>query len=239
MTLCAPLSRRKALAPGFFSLAPVPDGVTVAAMKQNSLLTLAFIVLSARLMAGEVEPGFTALCDGKTFKGWKMAEENQDTWKIEDGAFVARGNRCHLFYVGDDKPFKNFHLKVEVMTGDHSNGGIYFHTKYQPKDWPRGGFECQVNNTHSDWIKTGSLYGIVNIGRSSAQDHKWWTQEIIVQGNSVTVLIDDNKVLQYVEPRGAQPGDFERKLGQGTFALQGHDLGSEIHYRNIRVKRLD
>ncbi len=203
-------------------------------------LTAAAVMFSARLTGAEVEPGFVSLSDGKTFNGWKTAEENKGTWKIEDGAFVAHGARCHLFYVGDEKPFKNFDLKVDVMTGDHSNGGIYFHTKYQAEGWPKGGFECQVNNTHSDWIKTASLYGIANIGKSSAQDHKWWTQEIIVQGNSVTVLIDGQKVLQYVEPKGAQPGrDFERKLSEGTFALQGHDPGSEIHYKNIRVKRLD
>jgi len=192
------------------------------------------------LAAAEVEEGFTPLMDGKTFNGWKMAEEHKDTWKIEDGAFVANGERCHLYYEGDGKPFKNFHLKVEVMTEPNSNGGIYFHTKYQPDNWPKGGFECQVNNTHSDWIKTGSLYGICNTGLTAAEDKKWWTQEIVVQGHSVTVLVDGKKVLQYVEPAGAQPGtDFRRKLGEGTFALQGHDPGSTIRYKNIRVKRLD
>jgi hypothetical protein len=212
-------------------------------MKRSLLYALASVALmtaSAPLCAGEVEPGFTPLCDGKTFNGWKMAEENQDTWKIEDGAFVANGNRCHLFYVGDDKPFKNFHLKVDVMTEPNSNGGIYFHTRYQADGWPRGGFESQVNNTHSDWIKTGSLYGLVNIGNSPAQDRKWWTQEIIVQGNSVTVLVDGKKEFQYNEPPGTQPNKpFEQKLSQGTFALQGHDPKSVVRYKNIRVKRLD
>jgi hypothetical protein len=204
-----------------------------------ALIATTFCAILPRAGA-QVEAGFTALCDGKTFNGWKMAEENQDTWTLQGGAFVAHGNRCHLFYVGDEKPFKNFHLKVDVMTEPVSNGGIYFHTKYQPKDWPRAGFECQVNNTHSDWIKTGSLYGLANIGKSSAEDGKWWTQEIIVEGNTVTVLIDGKKVLQYVEPPGAQPGKpFERKLGEGTFALQGHDPKSTIRYKNIRVKRLD
>ena len=136
-------------------------------------------------------------------------------------------------------PFKNFHLKVEVMTGPHSNGGIYFHTKYQPEGWPKGGFECQVNNTHGDWKKTGSIYDVANTGLTAAQDNKWWTQEIIVEGNTVTVLGDGKKVVQYVEPPGAKAGnDFERKLGEGTFALQGHDPNSIIRYRNIRVKKL-
>jgi hypothetical protein len=214
-------------------------------MKHVSLIAIAAssaaafsLVVSAT--AAEVEPGFTSLFDGKTFNGWKPAEENKETWHIEDGAFVTRGNRCHLFYVGDPKPFKNFDLKVEVMTAPGSNGGIYFHTKYQKDDWPRTGFECQVNNTHSDWKKTASLYDVVNISDSPAKDGKWWTQEIIVKGNSVTVLIDGKIVLQYNEPRGAQPGsDFTRKLDEGTFALQAHDPKSEVHYRNIRVKRLD
>ena len=47
--------------------------------------------------------------------------------------------------------------------------------------------------------------------------------------------------LERVEPlpngRGQRmPG---RKLGEGTFALQGHDPGSTVMYKNIRVKILD
>jgi len=212
-------------------------------MEYKNFATFAVLISLAvplSVAAAEVEEGFTPLMDGKTFNGWKKAEENPDTWKVEDGAFVAHGNRCHLFYVGDQQPFKNFDLKVDVMTEPHSNGGIYFHTKYQTDGWPKGGFECQVNNTHSDWIKTGSLYGLVNIANSPAQDRKWWTQEIIVKGKSVTVIVDGKRVFEYNEPAGAQPGrDFERKLNEGTFALQGHDPGSTIWYKNIRVKRLD
>jgi hypothetical protein len=207
--------------------------LVLAACLSLSLLT------SNSVTAADAEEGFIPLMDGKTFKGWKLAEENQSTWKVEDGAFVANGEKCHLFYEGDGKPFKNFILRVEVMTEPNSNGGIYFHTKYQAEGWPRAGFECQVNNTHSDWIKTGSLYGLANIAPSAAQDRKWWTQEITVEGNRVTVKIDGKTVLQYTEPPGAQPGkDFARKLDEGTFALQGHDPKSTIRYRNIRVKRL-
>jgi hypothetical protein len=213
-------------------------------MKRNSFLAsvtlLALAVGGLGLVAAEVEPGFTSLMDGKTFNGWKPAEEHPGTWKVVDGAFVAHGDRCHLFYVGDDKPFKNFELRVDVMTETNSNGGIYFHTKYQATGWPKAGFECQVNNTHSDWIKTGSLYGLVNIARSPAQDYKWWTQMIIVNGNNVAVLVDGKKVFEYNEPPGTLAGkDFGRKLSEGTFALQGHDPKSVVRYKNIRVKRLD
>jgi len=205
----------------------------------KTIFALAFAVTTLAACAADEEAGFTSLMDGKTFAGWKTSTENTNSFRIEDGAFIANGNTCHLYYVGDEKPFKNFHLKVDVMTEPVSNGGIYFHTKYQEKSWPRGGFECQVNNTQGDWKKTGSLYDVVNVAQSLATDKKWWTQEIIVEGNKVTVKVDGKIVLEYTEPPGAQAGKgFERKLSEGTFALQAHDPKSLIRYKNIRVKRL-
>ena len=189
--------------------------------------------------AADAEEGFVKIMDGQTFDGWKIAEEKSKSWKIEDGAFVAKGERSHLFYVGDEKPFKDFELKVEVMTEPGSNGGIYFHTKFQDSDWPRQGFECQVNVTQGDWKKTGSLYDVANITTTPAKDNEWWTQHITVKGNKVTVRINDKIVLEYTEPPGAQASKpFTRKLAEGTFALQAHDPKSVIRYRNIRVKRL-
>lgn len=191
------------------------------------------------LGAAETEPGFVSLFDGKTFSGWEKSVEHPDTWVIEDGAFVARGDRNHLFYMGHHAPFQNFELKVEVMTKPGSNGGIYFHTKYQEKEWPKYGFETQVNNTHGDWKKTGSIYDVVNVRSSPAKDDQWWTQHIIVQGDRVIVKVNDQVVTDYTEPPGTRPGkDFTRKLDVGTFALQAHDPKSVIFYKNIRFKRL-
>ncbi len=208
-------------------------------MKRISSLILAAACLVHSANA-QTEDGFVSLFDGKTFHGWKTATENTNTWRIEDGALVTRGNRCHLFYVGDEKPFKNFELKVEVMTEPNSNGGIYFHTKYQETGWPMNGFESQVNVSHSDWKKTGSLYDVANLGNTPAKDNEWWTQDITVQDNKVTVKINNIIVLEYTEPPGAQAGNsFTRKLAEGTFALQAHDPKSVVRYRSIRVKRLD
>lgn len=184
----------------------------------------------------QAEEGFITLTDGNSFEGWKPASENSDSWKLEEGAFVTRGPRSHLFYVGDDAPFKNFELKVEVMTDTNSNGGIYIHTEYQDSGWPSKGLETQVNNTGSDWKKTGSIYDVVNVRESAARDGEWWTQHIIVNGNHVTVRVDDTVVVDYTEPADHQA---PRKLDQGTFGLQAHDPGSVVRYKNIRVKRLD
>jgi hypothetical protein len=209
-------------------------------MKLALLISLVALTAVVRLPAAESEAGFKTIFDGKTFEGWKIGDEVAKSWRIEDGALVAQGSRSHIYYVGDEKPFKDFELKVDVMTEPGSNGGIYFHTKYQETGWPKAGFECQVNVSQTDWIKTGSLYGLVNMALTPAQDNKWWTQHIIVKGNQVTVKIDGKKVLEYNEPPGTVAGkDFDRKLASGTFAFQAHDPKSVIRYKNVRVKRLD
>jgi len=206
-------------------------------MKFPFLLSLA---LTTATLAARAEDGYVSLFDGQTFEGWQPATENTNTWSVENGELVTHGGRCHLYYVGDKKPFKNFELKVDVMAEPKANGGIYFHTQYQAVGWPTNGLECQVNVSHGDWKKTGSLYDLVNLGNTPARDNEWWTQTITVQGSKVTVKINDVTVLEYTEPPGAQPGKaFTRKLSEGTFALQAHDPKSVVHYKNIRVKRLE
>jgi len=208
-------------------------------MKHIFSFTLTIVITGlTSLRAADSEEGFTPIFDGKTFTGWQASIDNTNTWKIDDGAFLASGPVAHLFYTGDPKPFKNFELKVDVMTLTNSNGGIYFHTAYQEKGFPRAGIECQVNVSHSDWIKTGSLYGLVNIGLTPAKDNQWWTQHIIVNGRKVTVKIDGKTVIEYNEP-AVDPTGRGKKLGEGIFALQAHDPKSIIRYKNIRVKRLN
>lgn len=209
----------------------------------RALKCLAVVCLAGMgvaIAADSKEEGFVQLFDGKTLNGWKI-NERPESWKIVDGAIVANGDRSHLFYVGDDKPFVNFELRVDVMTEKNSNGGIYFHTRFQPEGWPKYGFEAQVNNTYEkDPQKTGSLYAVKSVLEKHVPDDAWYTETIIVKGKNVKIKINDKVVVDYDEPEGLQPGkDFTRKIEQGTFALQAHDPGSRVHFKNIRVKRLD
>lgn len=184
------------------------------------------------------EEGWEKLTDGKGFGDWKI-NENEESWRIEDGAFVANGDRSHLFYMSENNDFKNFELKVDVMTKPNSNGGIYFHTEWQDEGWPEHGYEVQVNVSQGDPVKTGSLYNTVKLFEKDIQDiikdNEWWTQHIIVRGDRVIVKLNDKQVIDYTEPEGKE-GPV--KLSEGTFALQAHDPGSTVYYKNIRVKRL-
>jgi hypothetical protein len=182
--------------------------------------------------------GWKSLFDGKTLNGWK-ASENKNTFSVRDGMIVASGPRSHLFYVGpiQNANFKNFELKADVMTEPGSNAVIYFHTEYQETGWPNKGYEVQVNNTHSDWRKTGGLYAVKDVNESPAKDNKWFTEHIIVKDKRIIIKVNGKTTVDWTEPEGFklenQPG---RKLSSGTFALQGHDPKSVVYFKNIMVK---
>ena len=185
------------------------------------------------------EDGWVALFDGESLDGWK-ASENAGTFTVDDGAIVVHGPRSHLFYVGPvaGHTFTDFEWKADVMTTPGSNSGMYFHTEYQETGWPSKGYEVQVNNSHTDPRRTGSLYAVQDVTEPPAGDNEWFTQHIIVKGKRVVIKVNGKTLVDYTEPDGVErPADMAgRKLSSGTFALQGHDPKSRVLYRNLQVR---
>lgn len=208
----------------------------------------AVVLVSAAPIAGVVqtvpvpEPGFTSLFNGKDFTGWRLA--NPEAFKIQDGAIVANGTPGHAYYDGpvENHAFRNFELKVDVLTKPNANGGIFIMTEFQETGWPAKGFEVQVNNSYArDPIRTGSLYQIVNVKEPPAKDDEWFTEHITVQGNMVMVQVGNTHTVHWVQPpdwNGGGANTPDRRIRTGTIALQAHDPGSTVHYRNIRIKAL-
>lgn len=181
------------------------------------------------------------LFDGKSLNGWKV-NENPATFRADSGMIIVHGNRSHLFYEGPvmNHNFKNFELKVQLMTRPGANSGIFFHTEFQNSGWPQKGYEVQVNNSHTDWKRSGSLYDVANVREVYVKDNEWYTEHIIVQGKRIIVKINDKTVVDYTEPENIaqQPGREWKHLSSGTFALQGHDPNSTVYYKEILVKPL-
>jgi hypothetical protein len=202
---------------------------------------LAAAVLLVAFKGKFKEDKWISLFDGKTLNGWKVGD-NPETFKVEDGAIVVNGNTAHLFYDGDvlGHNFKNFEFKASVLTFPGSNSGIYFHTQFQQGGWPAKGYEVQVNNSHTDWRRTGSLYAIQDIKETYVKDNKWYTESVTVQGKHVVIKINDKVVVEYTEPDNVERPDGmkERLISGGTFALQGHDPKSKVLFKDIFVKAL-
>jgi hypothetical protein len=209
---------------------------------RRQVLGMLFAAPSVRYAFGEEADDWIPLFDGKALNGWK-ASEHPDAFSVANGQIVVRGGRSHLFYTGPvcNAAFRNFEFSADVMTKPGANSGIYLHTSFQQSGWPRAGFEVQINNTFKgDNRKTGSLYGVRNIYKQFVRDNEWFNLSILVRGKQVQVRLDDMLVVDYVEPNPpfrADP-DFDRVIGQGTFALQGHDANSTTSFKNIRVRPL-
>lgn len=207
------------------------------------LLSILFITTLISI-AGitQSSPGkWISLFDGKSLTNW-IVGANAETFSVDSGMIIVHGKTAHLFYDGElkDHNFKNFEFKADVMTYPGANSGIYFHTMFQHSSWPVKGYEVQVNNSHTDWRRTGSLYGIDDVKEVYVKDYEWYTEYIKVEGKHVIIKINDKTVVDYTEPENVQrgPGNEQRLISSGTFALQGHDPKSIVHFKNIMVKVL-
>jgi len=208
-------------------------------MKKWIVSITAFIFLTS--LTTEYKTKWVSLFDGKSLEGWKVGN-NANTFSIEDGTIAVNGNVAHLFYDGSvqDHTFKNFEFRADVKTLPGSNSGIYFHTEFQQSSWPQKGYEAQVNNSHTDWRRTGSLYAIEDVRETYAKDNEWYTEYIKVEGKNILIKINGKTVVDYTEPSNVKrpEGMKERVLSKGTFALQGHDPKSKVYFKNIKVRVL-
>jgi len=216
-------------------------------MKRIALLVFGMAALGATPVLAQ---DWISLQDGKSLAGWK-APERPESWGVEDGVFVTKGERSHLYYVGKvgKHDFRNFEFSADVMTSPGANSGIYVHTKYQPEGWPAAGYELQVINSNPpaekmngyiEYKMTGSIYAVRNTWVAPAKDNEWFNYRIRVVGKTIQTFINDKLICEYAEPANAyRPPDKKgRLLGSGTFGLQAHDPGSVVKYRNMKVKIL-
>ena len=218
-------------------------------MKKSTLLSLLTIMLfSASFVFGahhKSNKGWATLFDGKSLTGWIRSKENPDSYTVKNGTLILKGGRSHLFYSGSvgGANFKNFELKLQAKTMANSNSGVYFHTKYQDSGWPDQGFEAQVNTSHKDPKKTGSLYAVANVyvamkpepafivrvDKSGAQiwqeaapstDGEWFDYHIIVVDDMVTLKVNGETTVNWTEPKDWKgPVNMAgRVLGSGTIA---------------------
>ena len=232
-------------------------------MKKTILfLASALAVLASVATAGD---GYVSIFNGKDLTGWKSNEETPGCFSVEEGALKVSGGRAHLFYIGGDgkASFADFELKLKVKTLPKANGGVYFHTEYEQSGWPSKGYECQVNASHKDPKKTGSLYGVVNVlvlapgqkappgsledlvvEQAPNTDGEWFDYHISVKGKTITLKVNGKTTVEWTEPEGFDPAKAlqkmpGRKLGRGTFAIQGHDPESTAYYKDIQLKVRD
>ena len=196
------------------------------------LLALAAgLVLPAIARADDAAGPWVEIFNGKDLKGWEAYDakgkaELGTTWKVEDGVIHGSGPTSHLFTPRGD--YKNFRYRCEIKIADKGNSGMYFRTAKGP-GFPKG-YEAQVNSTHGDPLRTGTLYGFVPVRDKLVPPDTWFTQEVEAIGNHITILVNGKKVVDFTDPKNTYK--------EGFFAFQQHDPGSQVWIRKVEVQEL-
>jgi 3-keto-disaccharide hydrolase len=189
---------------------------------------LAFLFLSLvgiSRLSGADDAGWISMFDGKTLANWK-ANDNPQSWSVKDGAILGDGEKSHLFWMV--RQCKDCEFKADVKISDGGNSGMYFRTAFGP-GFPKG-YEAQVNSTHSDPVRTGSLYGFVKIYHRLVPPDTWFNQHLIARGNHIIIEVNEKIVVDFV--------DEKNTYTEGYLALQQHNKGSVVEFKNLMMKPL-
>jgi hypothetical protein len=198
------------------------------------------ICVSLAILAGSTRSSFaadgewTTLFDGKTLTNWEKVGKADSIWEVADGEI--RGSGAASMLVCTKGPYKNFRYRAEVKINDGGNSGLYFRTT--PKPAFTDGYEAQIDSTHRDPIRTGSLYGFCHIYKQLVKPDTWFSYEIEVRddvwrGRNMTrikITVDGNELYEYL--------DFAKTFKEGHFAFQQHDPGSKVSIRKVEVMPL-
>lgn len=184
--------------------------------------------------ASAQEEKWTPLFDGKTMDGWEKVGRDDSKWEVKDGALTGTGAASML--VNTKGPYKNFRYRAEVKINDGGNSGLYFRTTRKPGF--TDGYEAQIDSTHTDPIRTGSIYGMCHVYKQHVKPDTWFTYDLEVRddvwrGREVTrikVTVDGNELYEYL--------DFDKTFKEGHFAFQQHDPGSVVNIRKVEVMPL-
>ena len=181
----------------------------------------------------------------------------------------------HLFY---HTPFKNFHLRIDYrFSGEFEKGGakyaelnsgLMFHSQspesiHKDQNWPvsvemqfladLGDGKRMTGNMCSpatNIVYKGEVYPAhcLSSNYPALAKEQWVTAELLVEGDSITQLINGQVVLQYSHPTldgndkivKGQSAIFKQDgklLQSGYIALQSE--GQPIEFKNVEIKELD
>jgi hypothetical protein len=169
--------------------------------------------------------GWVSMFDGTTLDGWQAGERHEN-WKVVDGAIVGGGDRSHLFWTKQQCEDCEWIAMVKINKG--GNSGMYFRAQEIGPGWPKG-YEAQVNTSHKDPVKTGSLYNIVKVFDQLVPDDTWFTQHIIADGDHIVIKVNGKTT---VDTR-------DSTYRKGYIALQAHDPGSVMMYKDLMFRPLN
>ena len=194
----------------------------------------------------EKEEGFESLFNGKNLDGW---QGNKTDYYAENGILVVNpkmGGHGNIF---TEKEYSDFNFRFEFQLTPGANNGLGVRAPLEG-DAAYAGMELQIlDNTASIYANLqpyqyhASLYGIIPAKRGFLNPvGDWNSQEVIMNGSKVKVILNGNVILDGDITEATKNGTLDHKdhpglnRSKGYIGFLGH--GSELKFRNLRIKDL-
>ena len=173
------------------------------------------------------------LFDGINLDQWNVVGEAS----VSDGILTLKGAETQAILKKGN--YKDFELDLELRTTQGGKGSIWFHTNESTAK----GYQIAINNDRHDpvwWKMTGSLISVRNLTKSFVKENDWFNMKIRVIGQAITVSINGEPVVEYIEPQNPYRISPNTKtlLSDGLFILDSYGAG-EIQIKQIEVNTLE
>jgi hypothetical protein len=203
-------------------------------MRASSMCVATALLLALAGTSCAADENWVPLFDGKSLDGWEKVGAEKSHWEVSDGAIQGSGPASML--VCTKGPYKNFRYRAEIKINDRGNSGLYFRTTRKPTF--SDGYEAQIDSTHTDPIRTGSLYGMCHVYKRLVEPDQWFTYDLTVRDDvwrgrpmtRIKITVNGDELYEYL--------DFEKTWKDGYFAFQQHDPGSKVSIRKVEVMEL-
>lgn len=183
--------------------------------------------------------GLEPIFNGKNLDGWDLSQGPKTVASVTpEGALrIQKGYGL----IGTKATWADFVLQLDVfVNGDDLNSGVFF--RCIPAKFVQG-YESQIKNTWKgdDRSKpvdygTGGIYRRQPARWVAANDREWFTQTLVAHGRHIAVWVNGYLVSDWADPRPL--ADSPRKgcrLKAGAIALQGHDPGTDLTFRHLKI----
>lgn len=197
---------------------------------------------------------FRDLFNGKDLTGWVNVNTDPDTWTVENGELICKGQPIGV--MRSDRMYENFILHIEWMhTEPGGNSGVFVWSGARPGEKNRLPDGVEVQMLELDWPKlnmrdgvmptdsyvSGELFGVGGVttvpdnpraSRSRSVEMRclprgqWNTYDVVAVDGVIKLAINGKFV----------NGIAKSSQKKGYLCLESE--GAKIHFRNIRIMEL-
>lgn len=214
---------------------PVFDGKTLEGWKSSTDNPAAFSVTEDGTLkvSGDRAHLFYVGQDGEAaFSDFELKLKAMTTPNSNSGVYF------HTKYQKVGWPSQGYEAQVNSTQGDPKKTGSLYGVVDLWLD--KGAYEGGQKHRFVSVDANGGIK--LHIAKAPSTDNEWFDYHIVVQGKKITLKVNGETTVQFTEPKDwktAGPGASGRALGKGTIALQAHDPGSTVFYKDIQLKVTD